>query len=40
MQDEWVEEVAHLQYQVLGDKLELWMHLGVELSNVVVLDRS
>lgn len=36
MQDEGVEEVAHpdLEYQVLGDKLELWMHLGVKLSTI------
>lgn len=35
-QDEGVEEVAHpdLEYQILGDKLELRMHLGVKLSSI------
>lgn len=32
-QDEGVEEVAHCDSEclVLGEKLKLWMHLGVEL---------
>lgn len=34
IQDEGVEDRPDLEYQVLGDKLELWMHLGVELSSI------